>query len=210
MTRQLANGYIRASVKYIDDRNQFILPLPLDQSRRPRIHPGFSNYGALNTNEGIDLRVPTPAGDLTLPLDNGLKTQATWFTVDASIDLADDWHIQNTAQAMQNDQERNALDAEQPGDCRRLREQPAMRTASRRAAPASSSSPITSTPRATGCRSTPRTVWWPSPANGTSRSRSRRSRTSFSCGSLRPAHAWRWGRTSPTTPRTTTGTSPTS
>ena len=37
VTRQLSNGYIRASVKYIDDRNQFILPLPLDQPDGSRI-----------------------------------------------------------------------------------------------------------------------------------------------------------------------------
>ena len=109
VTRQLENGYIRASVKYIDDRNQFILPLPLNNPDDPDYVSGFSNYGALLSNEGLDLRVPTPTGDLTLPLDNGLKTKATWFTVDAAIDVGDDWHLQNTAQAMQNDQEHNAL-----------------------------------------------------------------------------------------------------
>jgi outer membrane receptor protein involved in Fe transport len=109
VTRQLNNGYIRASVKHIDDRNQFILPLPLNNPSDPEYVSGFSNYGALLSNEGLDLRVPTPTGDLTLPLDNGLKTKATWFTVDAAIDVGGDWHLQNTAQAMQNDQEHNAL-----------------------------------------------------------------------------------------------------
>jgi iron complex outermembrane recepter protein len=115
VTRQLSNGYVRASVKYIDDRNQFILPLPFTNNGGDQEYvSGFTNYGAFNTNEGIDLRVPTPTGDLTLPLDNGLKTQATWFTVDASIDLSDDWHLQNTAQAMHNDQEHNAIIPGQP------------------------------------------------------------------------------------------------
>jgi iron complex outermembrane recepter protein len=109
VTRLLNNGYIRATVKHIDDRNQFILPLPLTDPANPEYVPGFGNYGAFNTNEGLDLRVPTPSGDLTLPLDNGLKTQATWFTVDASLDMGRDWHIQNTAQAMQNNQEHNAI-----------------------------------------------------------------------------------------------------
>jgi outer membrane receptor protein involved in Fe transport len=109
VTRQLSNGYIRASVKYIDDRNQFILPLPFEDPANPEYVSGFGNYGAFNTNEGLDLRVPTPTGDLTLPLDNGLKTQATWFTVDAGLDLTDDWHLQNTAQVMQNNQEHNAI-----------------------------------------------------------------------------------------------------
>ncbi|HEX3276806.1 MAG TPA: TonB-dependent receptor [Gemmatimonadales bacterium] len=109
VTRRLSNGYIRASVKYIDDRNQFILPLPFTDPADPGYVSGFGNYGAFNTNEGLDLRVPTPAGDLTLPLDNGLKTQATWFTVDAALDLARGWNLQNTAQVMQNNQEHNAL-----------------------------------------------------------------------------------------------------
>jgi outer membrane receptor protein involved in Fe transport len=63
----------------------------------------------MSTPEGLDLEVPTPDGTLRLPLDNGLRTDATWFTVDAAIDLDENWRIQNTAQAMQNDQEWNAL-----------------------------------------------------------------------------------------------------
>lgn len=109
LTRQLDNGYIRASVKHINDRNQFILPLPLTNPDDPEYVEGFSNYGAMNTPEGLDLQVPTPDGTLRLPLDNGLRTDATWFTVDAAFDLANDWRIQNTAQVMQNDQEWNAL-----------------------------------------------------------------------------------------------------
>jgi iron complex outermembrane receptor protein len=109
VTRRLDNGYLRASVKHIDDRNQFVLPLPLNNPDDPDYISGFSNYGALLSNEGVDIRVPTPVGDLTLPLDNGLRTKATWFTVDASLELADGWHFQNTAQAMQNDQEHNAI-----------------------------------------------------------------------------------------------------
>ncbi len=109
LTRDLRNGYIRGSIKYIDDRNQFILPLPLTNPSDPNYVNGFSNYGALLSNEGLDLRVPTPTGDLTLPLDNGLRTKATWGTVDIGLDLQNDWHFQNTAQVMQNYQEHNAL-----------------------------------------------------------------------------------------------------
>jgi outer membrane receptor protein involved in Fe transport len=109
VTRDLRNGYLRASIKYIDDRNQFILPLPLTNAQDPDYISGFSNYGALLSNEGLDLRVPTPTGDLTLPLDNGLRTKATWGTVDLGLDLKNDWHLQNTAQVMQNYQEHNAL-----------------------------------------------------------------------------------------------------
>jgi outer membrane receptor protein involved in Fe transport len=109
MTRQLDNGYIRASVKYINDRNQFILPLPLTNPDSPEYVTNFTNYGAMNTPEALGLEVPTPNGQLALPLENGLRTDATWFTVDAAFDLANDWRLQNTAQVMRNAQEWNAL-----------------------------------------------------------------------------------------------------
>ncbi len=109
VTRLLDDGYIRFSVKHIDDRNQFILPLPFTDAANPDYVAGFGNYGSFSTSEGLDLRVNTPTGDLTLPLDNGLKTKGTWFTADVSFDLPNGWHLQNTAQAMQNDQEWNAL-----------------------------------------------------------------------------------------------------
>jgi len=109
ITRLLDNGYLRFSVKHIDDRNQFILPLPFTNPDDPEYVAGFSNYGSMNTPEGLDLRITTPGDDLTLPLDHGLKTKATWFTADVSFELTDDWHLQNTAQVMRNDQEWNAL-----------------------------------------------------------------------------------------------------
>jgi iron complex outermembrane receptor protein len=109
VTRVLNDGYLRFSVKHIDDRNQFILPLPFANPENPDYVSGFGNYGSFSTPEGLDLRLDTPTGDLRLPLDNGLKTLATWFTADASFDLTPEWHLQNTAQVMQNDQEWNAL-----------------------------------------------------------------------------------------------------
>ncbi len=109
ITRLLDNGSLRFSVKHIDDQNQFILPLPFTDPANPDYVPGFTNYGSMNTAEGVNIRVPTTTGTLTLPLDHGLKTKATWFTADVSLELADNWHLQNTAQVMQNDQEWNAL-----------------------------------------------------------------------------------------------------
>jgi outer membrane receptor protein involved in Fe transport len=109
VTRLLPHGYLRFSGKAIDDRNQFILPLPFANPSDPQYVSGFSDYGSMNTAEGLDLRVPTPTGDLRLPLDNGLKTSAQWFTVDAGFDLSDSWHLQNSAQIMRNAQEWNAL-----------------------------------------------------------------------------------------------------
>jgi outer membrane receptor protein involved in Fe transport len=109
ITRLLDNGYVRLSGKVIDDRNQFILDLPFTNPSDPTFVPGFSDYGSFNTNEALDLSVRTPVGELTLPLGNGLRTSAGWFTVDASFDLGDDWHLRNSGQVMGNHQEWNAL-----------------------------------------------------------------------------------------------------
>jgi iron complex outermembrane recepter protein len=108
-TRLLDNGYLRFSVKHIDDQNLFIVPLPFTNPDEPEYVPGFSNYGSMVTTEGVDITTQTPDGPLTLPLDHGLKTQATWFTADVSLELGNDWQFQNIAQAMQNDQEWNAI-----------------------------------------------------------------------------------------------------
>jgi iron complex outermembrane recepter protein len=107
VTRQLASGYLRASIKYLDDRNQFILPLPFTNANDPAYAPGLSNYASMNTNEGLNIQVPTPTGDLTLPLGNGRKT--AWFTIDAAFGLPGGWQLQNTAQVMHNNQEWNAI-----------------------------------------------------------------------------------------------------
>ena len=100
LTRQFTNGYLRTSFKYIDDRNQFILPLPFENGSDPRYVPGFSDYGSMNTNEGLDIQVPIPNGVLNLPLGNGLRTKAYWLTADAGFDLGGGWHLQNSAQVM--------------------------------------------------------------------------------------------------------------
>jgi outer membrane receptor protein involved in Fe transport len=109
VTRLLSNGYVRLSAKVIDDRNQFILDLPFVNPDDPQYVAGFGNYGSFNSAEGLDLRVPTPTGDLNLPLDNGLRTSAQWYTADVGFDPTKEWHIQNTAQFMQDQQEWNAL-----------------------------------------------------------------------------------------------------
>ncbi|HXI64268.1 MAG TPA: TonB-dependent receptor [Gemmatimonadales bacterium] len=113
LTRNFSNGYFRTSVKVIDDRNQFILDLPFNGGNSPQYVPGFSNYGSMNTNEANNISVPTPDGQMNLPLDNGLLTRAYWLTATAGFNLDQGWSIENSAQLMQDHQEWNAL---VPGD----------------------------------------------------------------------------------------------
>lgn len=109
ITRLLGNGYVRGSVKVINDRNQFILPLPFQNPTDPQYVDGFSDYGAMTTPEGNHIRVPIPTGELELPLDNGLRTEAYWLTADVGFEFPGGWGIQNIAQTMQNNQEWNAI-----------------------------------------------------------------------------------------------------
>ncbi len=114
LTRNFGNGYFRTSLKVIDDRNQFILDLPFfypDSTNLRHIErvAGFSAYGSMNTNEGNNITVPTPDGQLALPLENGLRTKAYWLTAAAGFDLGKGWGIENSAQIMQNQQQWNAI-----------------------------------------------------------------------------------------------------
>ncbi|GEM_PF-225678 len=109
VTRLLDKGFIRLSAKLIDDRNQFILPLPFKNPKDPQYVDGFSDYGSMNTKEGNHVRVPIPNGELELPLDDGLRTKGYWLTADAGFDLPDQWSVRNTAQIMENDQGWNAI-----------------------------------------------------------------------------------------------------
>lgn len=109
LTRLLPNGYVRASLKLIDDKNQFILDLPFQNPSDPSPVAGFDNNGSMNTEEGDNISVPAPSGQLNFPLSNGLQTNAYWLTADAAFKYDGGWGIQNTAQLMQDAQEWNAI-----------------------------------------------------------------------------------------------------
>jgi iron complex outermembrane recepter protein len=109
ITRQIGTGYVRLSAKVINDNNQFILDLPFTNPANPQPVPGFSAYGSMNTNEANHLRVPTPAGSLEFPLDDGLGTKGQWITLDAAFDIGDGWRLENAAQTMKDAQSWNAL-----------------------------------------------------------------------------------------------------
>lgn len=109
LTRRFDNGYIRASLKYLDDRNQFILDLPMQNPSDPTYAPGISNYGSMNTVEGLGITVPIPTGQLELPLGDGIRTHAVWLTADASFNLPQHWNFRNSVQVMQDQEAWNAF-----------------------------------------------------------------------------------------------------
>jgi outer membrane receptor protein involved in Fe transport len=109
VSKLMDNGFIRFSLKYINDRNQFILDLPFQGTTNPDYVSGLSDYVSMNTDEGNDISVPTPDGRLNLPLDHGLYTNAYWLTADVGFNFENGWGIENAAQIMSNNQEWNAI-----------------------------------------------------------------------------------------------------
>ena len=109
-TRLMSNGYFRVSAKYIDDSNQFILPLPFEDPSDPHPVSGFSDTGAFTTPEGVNASVPLPTGDiLNLPLDDGIRTKGTWLTGEYNFNFGDNWNFVDTAQFMSADHQWNAI-----------------------------------------------------------------------------------------------------
>lgn len=111
-------GEARVSVRYLNDRNAFFLPLPLQGQFDSGGHltganfvAGFPTNGTLTSREGVNAQVPLPGGGLlTLPLQDGQQQIGTWGTGDLRLYFADGrWEIQNTIRAMQVDHSWNAM-----------------------------------------------------------------------------------------------------
>lgn len=118
LTRLLENGHIRVYGRYLDDRNIFFLPVPIQgefgADGQPTGHDfpaGFPSDGTMTSREGVGVRVPLPRnnGDLFLPLDDGQRQQGTWLLADVSLDVAEDWTVQNTLRWMDVAHSWNAL-----------------------------------------------------------------------------------------------------
>ena len=111
VTRLLDNGYVRFSVKYIDDRNQFILDAAVHQRRRPAVRPRLRRLRLDDhATRALDLSVPDARPAIwSCRWTTGSGPRPPGSPADVGLDLTNDWHLQNTAQVMQNDQEWNAL-----------------------------------------------------------------------------------------------------
>ncbi|MCI0446505.1 TonB-dependent receptor [bacterium] len=118
VSRALENGFIKLSLKYLDDKNLFILPLPFANPDDPEFVPGFSDTGGYHSKEGVNIRVPLPRGndDLEFPLDDGIKTKGNWVQGQVSFDLGDDWYFDDIAQIMSVDHQWNAMVPAAPTD----------------------------------------------------------------------------------------------
>jgi outer membrane receptor protein involved in Fe transport len=110
VSRPLENGFLKFSVKYIDDRNLFILPLPFENPDDPEPIPGFSDTGGYHSKEGVGITVPQVRGDdLVFPLDDGIHTKGGWFQGQVNFTFGDDWEFEDIVQSMSVDHQWNAM-----------------------------------------------------------------------------------------------------
>lgn len=118
ITRQFERGYVRLYAKYLNDRNVFYLPLPIEGTfdgdgslNDIGFVAGFPDDGTLTSREGVDLRVPLPRnnGDLFLRLDDGQRQNGGSAQLEVGLDLGEDWSLTNRLRYMNVDHQWNAL-----------------------------------------------------------------------------------------------------
>lgn len=95
LLRELENGELRFNYKTINDRNTFLLPVPLQNPDDPKSISGFdANYDTLASNDFRRVNIKTPDGDLQRDLADGIHTQLDQFGGGLSLFLNDDWHLE--------------------------------------------------------------------------------------------------------------------
>jgi len=111
ITRLFENGYIRVYGKFLNERNIFYLPIPLQDPDNPDEIPGFDpNYGTLTTLDAAFVKFPTPEREVrTLDLKDGMHPVISSIGAEALFELGDGWTIKNAARSMRADVSFNAI-----------------------------------------------------------------------------------------------------
>jgi outer membrane receptor protein involved in Fe transport len=119
VTRLFDAGYVTVYGKYINDKNIFYLPLPLQPGKldgdvvklESDFVSGFPSDGTMTSRSATFLKIPLPSnnGELTLPLQDGIAQTGGTLMVDVAIALDNGWNLRNTGRAMNLDHQWNAL-----------------------------------------------------------------------------------------------------
>ncbi len=111
VTRLTDNGYVRISGRYLNDRNIFYLPVPLQNPDDPEGIPGFDpNSGTLTSIDAGRVKIPTPDNDVfTRDLEDGMHPVVGSLTLEGLFELGDGWTLKNSARAMNADIRFNAI-----------------------------------------------------------------------------------------------------
>lgn len=111
LTRLLRNGYARLHAKFLDDRNIFYLPIPLQNPDAPKGLSGFDpNYGTLTTADVGFIKVPGPNGNFhEFDLRDGVHPVVHALGGEIFLQLGDGWTLKNSGRAMAADLQYNAI-----------------------------------------------------------------------------------------------------
>jgi iron complex outermembrane recepter protein len=91
------SGYVRLHAKYLDDRVQFLLPIPYDnRTSQPAIDP----RGTLNSAEAADFTIPTPNGTFQSRMDRGVLTKGPTLMLEYYSDAGGGWTLHNKTRLM--------------------------------------------------------------------------------------------------------------
>lgn len=111
ITRFFNNGFIRLYGKYLNDRNIFYLPVPLQNPEDPQAIPGFNaNYGTLTSIHANNMSFPTPDGrHIKRKISDGINPKMLSLSSELSFELGNGWIINNMTRLMKTDIEFNAI-----------------------------------------------------------------------------------------------------
>ena len=111
-SRLLDNGFIRLGGKYLEERNIFYLPIPLQNPGSPDGLPGFDpNYGTMTSNDASRFKIPTPPfGDVQeYNLKDGMHPEIFSIGGEIDLELGGGWRVRDTFRFMKADVQFNAI-----------------------------------------------------------------------------------------------------
>ena len=112
LTRLLDNGFVNFNAKYMDERNIFYLPIPLQNPGSPSGVPGFDpNYGTMTSNDMARFKIPTPPfGDVQeYNLKDGMHPNVLQLGGEVELDLGGGWSISDRWRYMDAHVQFNAI-----------------------------------------------------------------------------------------------------
>lgn len=110
LTRQFEDGFIRLYGRYLNDRNIFYLPIPLQNPDSPEGIPGFDpNFGTMTSIDAGRVQIPSPTGTLEHDLRDGVHSEMRSVGAEAQFDLGDGWTIRDAFRVMSADVDFNAI-----------------------------------------------------------------------------------------------------
>lgn len=111
VTRTFTKGYLRLHAKWLNDRNIFYTPIPVQNPERPSGLAGFDpNFGTLTSSDFGFINVPAPNGERhAFDLREGIHPRVRAGGFELSLDLGEGWNLKNSLRAMAADLQFNAI-----------------------------------------------------------------------------------------------------